>query len=134
MAESAADCRITTVPNGFLTKKQDDVLIALLSSNSIEDASKASGVSKTTIFKYLQIDSFRESYRKARAETVSHAITQIQSACSEAVQVLRDIMNDKESPAASRVSCARTIIETGIKAVELDEIESRLCALEQRNN
>ena len=103
MAESAADCRITTVPNGFLTKKQDDVLIALLSSNSIEDASKASGVSKTTIFKYLQIDSFRESYRKARAETVSHAITQIQSACSEAVQVLRDIMNDKESPAASRV-------------------------------
>jgi hypothetical protein len=117
-----------------LTKKQEIALVALLTHHTIEEAANSCNVSRTMIFKYLQEEPFLTAYRNARSETVSHAIAQVQSACSEAVQVLRDIMNDKESPASSRVASARTIIETGIKAVELDELERRLVALEKRSN
>ena len=133
MTEPAVDLQNGILSDG-LTKKQEIALVALLTHHTSEEAAKDCKISRTTIFKWLQEEPFRNAYRAARAQNVSHAISLIQASCSEAVQVLRQIMNNKDSPAASRVASARTIIETGLKAVEVEEIEARLTALEQRGN
>jgi hypothetical protein len=40
------------------------------------------------------------------------------------------VMRDAEAPASARVSAARAILETAIKAVELEDLEARIIALE----
>ena len=44
----------------------------------------------------------------------------------------RAVMHDSESPASARVSAAKTILDTAIKAVELEDLEQRLTALEMQ--
>ena len=61
---------------------------------------------------------------------VQHAITQVQRATGEAVETLRRVMHDAEAPAGAKVSAAKAILETAIKAVELEDIEARIAALE----
>jgi ATPase subunit of ABC transporter with duplicated ATPase domains len=114
-----------------LTRKQQASIAALLSYRTIEEAAQASKVGKTTLFRWFQDEAFQDSYRKARSEVVRHAIVQAQSSCSEAVNVLREIMNSTESPASTRVSAAKAVIETSIKAVEIEDIEKRLDDLER---
>ncbi len=112
-------------------RKQQAVIAALISHRTIEEAAKASNVGKTTLFRWFQDEAFQDSYRKARSEVVRHAIAQAQCSCSEAINVLREIMNSTASPASTRVSAAKTVIETAIKAVELEDIEQRLDEIER---
>ena len=46
------------------------------------------------------------------------------------VKTLIEIMENTEAPASSRVAAAKTMIETGIKAVEIEDIETRLSTIE----
>ena len=79
----------------------------------------------------MKLPVFETAYREARREVVRHAVVTVQAAMSEAVQTLRVIMNNNEAPASSRVSAAKSIIDTGLKAVELEDFERRLSALEE---
>ena len=114
-----------------LTARQDKALGALLSSPSIEAAGQACKVGVRTIHRWLQDDPvFQDAYREARRQVVQQAITQVQQATSTAVQTLLAVMQDAEAPASAKVSAARTILETAVKAVELEDLEARLAALE----
>ena len=115
-----------------LPKKQEQAIIALISHRTIEEASRASGIGKTTIFKWLQDDAFQAAYREARGKVIRQAIAQAQSACSEAIKALREIMNNTESPASTRVSAAKAILETSIKAMETEDLIERVNRLEEK--
>lgn len=115
-----------------LTRKAEQAVAALLQFPTIPEAAKATGVSERTLYGWLQEETFREQYRSARAEVVRHAVTTVQKASGEAVEVLRTVMNTPESSPSSRVSAARTILELALKAVELEDLESRLVALEMK--
>ena len=69
-------------------------------------------------------------YREARRAVVQHAITRVQHATGEAVETLRAVMQDTTAPASAKVSAARAILETAVKAVELEDLEARMAALE----
>jgi len=43
------------------------------------------------------------------------------------------VMQDPEAPAGTKVSAARTILETAVKAVELEDLEARIAALEAQS-
>jgi hypothetical protein len=70
------------------------------------------------------------TYREARHAVVQHAIVQVQQATGEAVETLRKVMQAADTPASAKVSAAKTILETAIKAVELEDLEARIVALE----
>ena len=55
---------------------------------------------------------------------------QVQQATGEAVATLRKIMQAADAAASAKVSAAKTILETAIKAVELEDLEARIAALE----
>ena len=54
----------------------------------------------------------------------------MQQATGEAVETLRQVMQDPEAPASAKVSAARTILETAVKAVELEDLEEWIAYLE----
>lgn len=113
-----------------ITRKQEAAISALLSEPSIAQAAKKAGVSAGTLRNWLKDENFHAAWLAARRAVVSQAVTRIQSACGEAVETLRTVMVDGESPAGSRVSAARTVLETAIKAVELEDLATRVQALE----
>jgi tRNA U55 pseudouridine synthase TruB len=112
-------------------KNQEAALAALLTCANIEIAAKKAKVGARTLYRWLAEDAaFREQYRAARREIVSHAIGQMQRNCAVAVRVLAEITEDADAPASSRVSAARAILDTSVKAVELDDLAARIEALE----
>ena len=63
---------------------------------------------------------------------VAQAIIQLQQTTGEAVETLRGIITDQEAPASSRVSAAKTVLDFAVRAVKLEEIETRLKILESQ--
>jgi hypothetical protein len=118
--------------DGKLTQKQEAALLALLAHGTIEEAYESARVSRATMWRFMQLPEFQRRYRAARRQIVETAIAQLQSDCSVAVRVLREVAEDAQSPASARVSAAKTIIEQSVSAVELMDLQERLEALEER--
>jgi hypothetical protein len=114
-----------------LTPKQEAALIALLAHGTTEAAYEAAGVSKSTMWRWLQLDAFQRRYRAARRQLVETAIAQLQSNCTIAVRVLREVAEDKDAPASSRVSAAKAIIEQSVSAIELTDLQEQVQELRQ---
>jgi len=119
-----------------LSPKQQRALAALLTSPTLGEAAKQANLGQATLFRYLQEPAFQESYRAARREIVQHAMAKIQHATEEAVEVLVGLMKDKNTPSGSRISAARTILDTTFRAIELEDLGARLTVLEslQKND
>jgi transposase-like protein len=115
-----------------LTRKQDETIAVLLTVPTIAQAARQVGVGERTLFRWLRQDpAFQAAYREARRQAVQHAIARIQQATSTAVTTLEGVMRDPDKPSSSRVSAARAVLELALKAVELEDLEARVSALEQ---
>ncbi len=113
-----------------LTRKQEAFISALLLSPTLADAARATGIGEVTAWRWLQESTVQAAYQAARRALVKHAIAQVQHATGEAVETLRTIMQDTAAPASARVSAARTVLEMAVKAVEREDVEARITALE----
>jgi hypothetical protein len=109
-------------------------IIALLEQPTIPEAAKAAGVSYTSLWRWLQDPTFQAEYRNARRQALGQATSQLQQAAAAAVKALREIIEDVKAPSSSRVMAARTVLEMGLKAVELEDMEVRLAAIERTLN
>ncbi len=114
-----------------LSQKQERALVALLDCGEIKKAAAAAGVNEATLWRWLQSPDFQSRYRAARRQLVETAIAQLQSDCTIAARVLREMAEDREAPASSRVAAARTILEQSIGAIELMDLQERVERLEQ---
>ncbi len=113
--------------------KQDKAITALLSCKTIADAAQQAGVSERSLYNWLSDETFQAAYRAARWQAAGQAIARLQSIASEAAEALQDVYSDKDNPASARVSAARCVLELSIKAVELENLEARITALEDIN-
>jgi hypothetical protein len=113
-----------------LSRKQEALISALLLAPTLADAAHTAGIGEVTAWRWLKEPTFQGAYREARRAVVQHAITQVQRATGEAVETLRSVMQDADAPASARVSAARVILETAVRAVELEDLEARIAALE----
>ncbi len=114
-----------------LTPKQERALVALLDCGEIKKAAEIAEVGEVTLWRWLQAPEFQSRYRAARRQLVETAIAQLQSDCTVAARVLREVAEDKEAPASSRVAAARTILEQSIGAIELMDLQERVEMLEK---
>ena len=96
------------------------------------EASEVSGIPQATMFRWLQEPDFRREYQQARGRVLELAIARIQKACGEAVQVLLTIMNDNTLSTSPRVSAAKAVLDMAIKGVEVEDLRSRIGALEEK--
>jgi len=114
-----------------LSRNQERVIVALLNHTSVTKAADAAGIGEVTIYRWLKDDGFNSAYRDARRQVVQQGIVKIQKSIKAAVDTLTAIMEDNEAPASSRVSAAKTIIDIGIRATEMEQLEERIEDLEK---
>jgi hypothetical protein len=113
-----------------LTRKQDQAIAALLSAPTIPEAAQQAGVGEHTLRRWLQDAAFSEAYRAARRQVVQQAIVQVQRATKKAVETLLGVMADNAAPSSAKVRAAQVILDLALRVVELEDIETRLVALE----
>jgi hypothetical protein len=96
-----------------LTRKQEALMSALLLTPTLADAAHTASIGEVTAWRWLKDPTVQEAYREARRAAVQHAITQVQRATGKAVETLRNVMQDADTPASARVSAAKVILEIG---------------------
>ena len=119
-------------PQGKVSRKQETVIAALLAQPTINAAAQQADIGERTLLRWLKDDAFQVAYREARRAVVQQAITHVQRVCSDAVSTLQTVMADTDAPASARVSAAKAVLETAVKAVALEDLEARIGALEQQ--
>ena len=115
-----------------ISRNKEKAISALLSNSSIPDAAKTVGIHERTLWRWLKDHKFKRAYKEARREVVRQAITNVQAGLSKAVRTLKEIIGDENAPASARVSAAKTMIDMGLKAVEIEDLESRIEVLEAK--
>lgn len=115
----------------LLSAKQTKALEALLSEASQEEAARKAGISRTTLFRWLQEEHFKRAYEDALQLSFASALKSLQVVATEAMTTLREVLRDPLTPPAARVSAVRCALEFALKAREQNELEARLTQLEQ---
>lgn len=114
-----------------ISAKKEKAIIALLQNPTVRDAAEQLQIAERTLWRWLQEEPFRQCYLSARREAFSQAMSLLQQYIGEAVNVLRKVMNNQDTTDSAKVNAAKAIIETGFKAVELVDLESRITELEE---
>ena len=71
-----------------LTSKQEALIAALLTEPNYTAAAIKAGVSPATVYRWLQLPSFRLACRQARRELVESAVGRMQAAAGQAIETL----------------------------------------------
>jgi transposase-like protein len=111
-------------------RKQEAAIAALLTQRNLEEAAKSIDVSPKTLLRWLRVPQFAEAYRQARRDAFSQSIARLQQASSAAVSTLLKVMIDPNSPSSSKVRAAECVMSHTLKAIEIEDIEVRVTALE----
>jgi hypothetical protein len=112
-------------------RKQEEAIAALLTQRNVEEAAKSIGVAPRTLIRWMKLPDFQTAYREARRAAFGQSIARLQQGSSAAATVLLKIMLDQNAPASTRVRAAECVINHTTKAIEVEDIEVRLAALEE---
>jgi transposase-like protein len=114
-----------------LGRKKEAAIVELLSQRNVDEAARAAGVGSRTLYRWMKEPDFDAAYRAARRAAFSQSAARLQQMCSAAVTTLGKIMVDPNSPVASRVRAAGSVLDHAAKSIELEDIEVRVSELER---
>jgi len=118
-------------PATELSAVQLQALGALLSHPTVGGAAAACGISRRTIHRWLQDPKFRTALRKMQHDHVSQAHSGLQGITADAVETLREVLNNREAPAGARVSACRATLGLAYDLIQADDIQHRIETLER---
>lgn len=113
------------------SRKMEEAIAALLTQRNVEEAARVAGIGTQTLIRWLKLPEFQSAYREARRAASSQSYARLQQASSAAVSTLLKIMVDANAPASTRVRAADRVLEHSKHAIQSEDIEVRLAALEQ---
>jgi hypothetical protein len=113
------------------SRKMEEAVAALLAHRNHEEAARSVGISPATLLRWQKLPEFQNAYREARRAVHGQSIARLQQATSAAVSTLLKVMVDAGTPPSTKVRAADSVLDHSSKAIELEDIEARLAALEQ---
>ena len=114
-----------------LGRKQEEAIAALLTQRNVEEAANAAGIGVRTLLRWMKLPEFQTAFRQARREAFGQAIARLQRETAAAATTLLKIMIDQSTPPSVRVRAADSVFNHAAKAIEIEDIEARVTALEQ---
>jgi hypothetical protein len=116
--------------NETITVKQARVIPYLLVASSIEEGCKRARVSKGAVYAWLKDDTFRWELKRQRDAIIERALDSLKANLSKAAATLVKHLDSKRENISIRA--AENIIEYAQRAIENEELEKRIVALEER--
>jgi len=111
-------------------RKMEAAIAALLTKRNIDEAAKAVGISPNTLLNWMKVPEFQAAYREARKAAYSQAVAKLQQGATAAATTLLKVMVDQSTPASVKVHAAECVMTHSSKAIEIEDIEARVSALE----
>ena len=113
-----------------LTEKQLRLIPFLLGAPSMEEACKQAKISKVTVYGWLKREAFRGELRRQREEVIRVALDTLKASTAKATETLVRLLDSEKETISIRA--AESIIEYTQKALEHEELERRIEALEEK--
>jgi len=83
-----------------------------------------------TLYRWLSEPDFDKAYRAARRKAFGQATARFQHGASAAVTTLLKVMLEAATPASTKVRAVECVLTHAAKAIEIEDIEARVAALE----
>jgi len=115
-----------------VTPKKRRAVEALLTNPDVTQAAKASGVSRNTLYRWMKEPDFMVAVANAEADALTGMSRALVKLGDQAAAVLRDAMNDPETPINTRLRAADTVFSRLLQLRELVNVEKRVTELEER--
>jgi hypothetical protein len=81
-----------------LTRKKQSLILNLLSNANIDAACRASGISRSTAYRWMKDDAvFRREYADAKQAAFSEAVAELSRSATTVAKVLTEIATDKSA-------------------------------------
>jgi hypothetical protein len=113
-----------------LTARQMRVIPYLLDAPSIEEGCRRAKVSKVTVYEWLKQENFRQDLKRQRDELIERALNSLKANIAKATLTLAKHLDSKRENISIRA--AESIISFAQKAIEFENLEKRIEALEER--
>lgn len=97
----------------------------------MEQAARAAKIGPRTLYRWQQDPEFDRAYRKARRDAFGQGTARLQQASGAAVSSILKIMVDQHAAASTKLRAADMVLTHGAKAIEIEDIEARVAALEE---
>ncbi len=98
---------------------------ALVACPTTKEAAKVAGMGESTLRAYKSDPEFVELYTAARHELLDTGVKALLSKFSDAVEVISEVMNDKEASPNVRLSAANSIIQNVVRLTDQTESMER---------
>src|SRR5438034_384513 len=116
--------------NEKLSPRQIRVIPYLLVAPSIEEGCKRARISKAAVYEWLKDEAFRQELKRQRDEIIERALDSLKANIAKADETLVKHLDSERENISIRA--AESIIEFAQKALEHEELEQRIEALEAR--
>ena len=93
----------------------EQIIKALLTSGTAQDAASACGISVRTLYDRTREPAFIALYSKARTDLLRGTLAELRQHTSQATQTIVQIMNDTEQKASTRLQAAQMILDNAYK-------------------
>ena len=111
-----------------LSRSKERAVVAMMAHPSIAEAARIAGVSESSIWRWLQDDSFQARLREAQSKVMDGALSSLQGSMTGAVDCL--VRNLSCGTPSAEVQAAKTILDFTLKTREQFEYAERIKALE----
>jgi transposase-like protein len=109
---------------------QDALAAALVAGATVQAAADAAGVGRVTAHRWLRDPTFQAKVAELRREATQQAVNKLVAALMQAVAELQNLA---ASPTESiRLRACVTLLDHGLKAAALADLEDRIRSLEQK--
>jgi len=115
--------------DGRLTERQQRVIPFLLASPSTEEACRRARINKTTVYEWLKAETFRQELKRQRDALIDRALDSLKANIAKATETLVKHLDSEHENISIRA--AESIIEFTQKALEHEDLEKRIGALEE---
>ncbi len=113
-----------------LTHRQHLAIAEILASPSLEEARRRLKAGKDTFYGWLKGPAFKTELERQRRAIVDQAFNRLRAGLVQATDKLLELLQAGEQPSI-QLRAAQTLLDHGLKAVELQDVADRLQTLEQ---
>ena len=116
-----------------IPKRQEDIIMALLTTKTKRQASRASGVSESTIYRLLRNPQFVEMLDTVKKQMYYNTVFNLVSLSHESINCLQDLIASPTSCDSVKYKASSFVINKILNSVSLERLERRVTRLEEIN-
>ena len=114
-----------------LTAKQGLAVQTILTAATMDEAAKEAGTTRSTLYRWLKDDLFFQELSRAKRRMIDHHLLRLQRTTGSAIDTLNEICRDKDAPASARVAAAKAVLDSVMKAIEIEVLAAVMNKLKE---